>query len=93
MCRTPFRDDYSSLAACTSVWSDRLPNDAAPVCMGRHRWGQHLHVDHAIAAMEAGKHVVIEQLVDIVLRAIDKLTAVQRDRAARICGSCSCLDG
>lgn len=38
-----------------------------------------MHAEHAIAAMEAGKHVVIEKPVDITLPAIDKLIAVQRE--------------
>lgn len=38
-----------------------------------------MHAEHAIAAMEAGKHVVVEKPVDITLPAVDKLIAVQRE--------------
>ena len=37
-----------------------------------------MHAEEAIAALEAGKHVVIEKPVDITLEAVDRLLAVQR---------------
>lgn len=37
-----------------------------------------MHAEHAIAAMEVGKHVVIEKPVAITLPAIDELIAVRR---------------
>jgi UDP-N-acetyl-2-amino-2-deoxyglucuronate dehydrogenase len=37
-----------------------------------------MHADHAIAALEAGKDVVIEKPVDVTLQAADRLLQVQR---------------
>jgi UDP-N-acetyl-2-amino-2-deoxyglucuronate dehydrogenase len=37
-----------------------------------------MHAEHAIVALEAGKHVVIEKPVDVTLRAADRLLAAQR---------------
>jgi UDP-N-acetyl-2-amino-2-deoxyglucuronate dehydrogenase len=47
--------------------------DAVCVCTPSGR-----HAEHAIAALQAGKHVVIEKPVDVTLAAADRLLAEQR---------------
>jgi UDP-N-acetyl-2-amino-2-deoxyglucuronate dehydrogenase len=43
-----------------------------------------MHADGAIAALEAGKHVVIEKPVDVTLEAADRLIEVQRATGGRV---------
>src|SRR5215208_7575243 len=43
-----------------------------------------MHADDAIAALEAGKHVVIEKPVDVTLKAVDRLIEVHRATGRRV---------
>src|SRR5215212_2580094 len=43
-----------------------------------------MHADDAIAALEAGKHVVIEKPVDVTLKAVDRLIEVHRATGGRV---------
>ena len=43
-----------------------------------------MHAEGAIAALEAGKHVVIEKPVDVTLEAADRLIEVQRATGRRV---------
>ncbi len=43
-----------------------------------------MHAEDAIAALEAGKHVVIEKPVDVTLKAADRLLEVQRATGGRV---------
>jgi UDP-N-acetyl-2-amino-2-deoxyglucuronate dehydrogenase len=43
-----------------------------------------MHADEAIAALEAGKHAVIEKPLDITLESIDRLLAVQRATGRKV---------
>ena len=43
-----------------------------------------MHAEGAIAALEAGKHVVIEKPVDVTLEAADRLIEVQRATGGRV---------
>ena len=43
-----------------------------------------MHAGDAIAALEAGKHVVIEKPVDVTLEAVDRLLGVQRATGGKV---------
>ncbi len=64
--RVDWYDNMQSLLAHPGL-------DAVCICTPSGR-----HAEHAIAALHAGKHVVVEKPVDITLPAIDHLLSVQR---------------
>ncbi len=42
------------------------------------------HAAHAVAALEAGKHVVIEKPIDVTLEAVDRVRAARRSDAQKV---------
>ena len=59
-----------------ALWDDL---DAVCVCTP-----SGMHAEDAIAALEAGKHVVIEKPVDVTLEAADRLLEVQRATGGKV---------
>lgn len=65
--------DHAALASDDNV-------DAVAVCTP-----SGMHADHAVAALLAGKHVIVEKPMDVTIEACDRLIAAA-DRAGRHCG-------